>query len=822
VNRFILNCDPAGGERWGFVRTVFGAAGGLHGRQSEAQSVLGAAAEKLLRPFLKEKTMIGERVTRLEDPPLVRGQGRFAADISFVNQLHMRVVRSPIANGRIKKINVEEASRGPGVFAIWTAADIDDLPPVPFREGPIERLNAYRQPVLALDRVRYVGDPVAAVFAEDPYAAEDAAELVEIIVEEEAPLLRADEEPREFSSGHSTEADIIRRGYGAATEAFDKASLVIELELAIGRHTGVPLETRGAIAHYDKSRDVLELYGAAKIPHKNREIIAGIFGRSLGSVHLFEGNVGGGFGVRGELYPEDFLVCAGALRLGRPIKWIEDRREHLIAANHSRQQRHRVRAAVDEQGRVLAIDDEFYLDQGAYLRTHAVRVATFTAAEIPGPYDIAAYRCCGRVRLTNKTPAATYRAPGCYESTFVCERLMDAIAARTGLSRIEVRLRNLIRREQLPYDRVFEGPGENTHLDSGDYPELLQNALRSIGWKALEASIAARRARGENVGVGFGIFVEPTGMGPRDGVEVRVDSNGFVEVITGGSSIGQGFETVIAQICASALGCDFRAIRVVRGRTDRIEHGIGAHASRATVMTGNATHVAAQEVKKKTLRVASAMLQTDPDRLVIQAGVVSRSDLPHGPSISLAEIAASLSPASKSLPDQEPGLSARGWFVSDRQVYSYGVHIAVVSVDIETGRTKVETYLAALDIGRAINPMLVEGQVQGGVVQGIGGALFEEFIYSDTGEPLAVTFADYLIPTASEIPAMQVLIREYSRTDRNPLGIKGAGENGITGVGAAIASAIDDAIGIPGAVKELPVTPARLRAIIKQARTQRP
>src|SRR4051812_21419384 len=356
----------------------------------------------------------------------------------------MRVVRSPVAHGRIVAIDAARARSFPRVAAVWTGADIAELPPIDFRDDRVEPLLAYRQPVLAQTHVRYVGEPVAAVFADDAYAAEDAADAVALEVETLPPVLSAADAPGEFAPQLSTEPMIIEKAYGELAAAFAGAHAVVELDLAIGRHSAVPLETRGAIARYDPGRDVLELHGAAKVPHRNQEQLAKIFGRPLSSIHLYEGHVGGGFGVRGELYPEDVLVCFAALRLRRPIKWIEDRHEHFVAANHSRQQRHQVRAAVDAQGRILAIDDVFFHDQGAYVRTHGARVVDLTAGMLPGPYRVPAYRVAGHYRLTNKTPAATYRSPGRYESTFVRERLMDAIADRIGLDRIAVRRRNLI------------------------------------------------------------------------------------------------------------------------------------------------------------------------------------------------------------------------------------------------------------------------------------------------------------------------------------------------------------------------------------------
>jgi len=760
---------------------------------------------------------IGQSVARLEDPPLVAGRGAFAGDINFPHQLYMRIVRSAHAHGRIVSIDTTAARALPGVFAAWSAADIAEVPPIDFREGSIPALDPYRQPVLAKGRVRYVGEPVAALFAVDPYVAEDAADLVALEIEELQPLLDAQSQPVEFSPGHSSEPTVIRQGYGDVDAVFGTAAHVVAIELAVGRHSGVPLETRGAIGRYDAARGILELHGAAKVPHRNQELLSRMLGIPLSAIHVHESHVGGGFGIRGELYPEDVLVCVAARKFNRPVKWIEDRREHLIAANHSRQQLHKIRAAVDAKGVILAIDDVYFHDQGAYLRTHAARVVHMTAGILPGPYRVPAYRSIGHFRLTNKTPAATYRAPGRYETTFVRERLVDAIAQRLGIDRIEVRRRNAIGPAEMPYPRPLEALGEEIQYDSGDYIGLLDKQFAEIGWEKLNADVKKRKAAGELVGIGVAMFVEKSGLGPTDGVKIAVDTSGMVEVVTGGASLGQGFETVIAQVAADALGVDYRHCRVIHGQTDRIAFGIGAHASRATVMTASATHVAAMKLRAKALEVAAELLQASPDALDIVDGDVMRRGTSGGPSISLGKIAQHLAPGTKTLGNREPGLAAEGWFRTKHQVYPYGSHVAVVRVDRETGGVAVERYFIAYDIGRAINPALVEGQIVGGFAQGLGGALFEEFTFSERGDPLTVTFADYLLPAVHETPTPDVLLRQDYASPLNPLGIKGAGESGITGVGAAIASAIDDAIGIPGAVRELPVTPQRLKRLLRKA-----
>ena len=767
---------------------------------------------------VKPTAWIGVSAERLEDPPLVTGRGQFAGDVSFPHQLHMRIVRSPSAHGRIETIEAAAAAAVPGVVAVWTANDIAHIPPIDFREGPNEKLAPFRQPVLAKDRVRYVGEPVAAVFATDPYVAEDAADLVSLQIDELAVVVDASVPPGEFAGVLTTEATICRQGYGDVAAAFRKAAAVVELDLSVGRHSGVPLETRGAIGRYDAARDVLELHGAAKVPHRNRETLARMLGRSTAGIHLYEGHVGGGFGVRGEIYPEDILVLVAAMRFRRPVKWLEDRREHMIAANHSRQQRHRIRAAVDGDGHLIAIDDEFFHDQGAYIRTHGTRVADTACGMLPGPYQLPHFRVAGHFRLTNKTPAATYRSPGRYETNFVRERLMDAIARKLDLSRVEVRRRNLISRQEMPFERPLVALGDEVVLNSGDYEGLLDKALAQFEWDKLEVDVMRRRKSGEHVGLGLAMFVEKSGLGPTDGARINVHTDGEIEVITGGASVGQGFETVIAQVCAEILGVDYRRVRVVHGRTDRIEYGIGAHATRATVMTANAAAIAADKVRAKALNTAAQLLQQDVSALTVANGNVIRTD-GVGASISLGDLAHHLRPTSSTRGDRDPGLSEEGWFTTAHMTYPYGVQIALVRIDSGTGAIQIEKMMIAFDVGRAINPTLVRGQLVGGFVQGLGGALFEEFVYDEAGQPLSVTLADYLIPTANEVPQVDVLLTEDARSKFNPLGIKGAGEGGVAAVGAVIASAVDDALGGKGLISRLPITPQVVKAAIDELKS---
>jgi carbon-monoxide dehydrogenase large subunit len=774
--------------------------------------------------------VLGRSIRRLEDRPLLTGKGRFAADIGFAGQLHMRVVRSPVAFGRLVGIEIDEALAMAGVAAVWTSQDVVAIPPIDFRQVRVPGLEPYRQPILAQDFVRYVGEPLAIVLAGDPYLAEDAAELVFADIEEMAPCLDATGEPGVFLPGVSTEAAIVEKAYGDLEQAFAAAHAIVELKLAVGRHSGVPLETRGAIARYDPAHGLLELHGAAKIPHINRRAIAKMLGLPLERIHLYEDHVGGGFGIRGELYPEDILVCLAALRLQRPIKWIEDRREHLLAANHARDQVHQIRAAVDAQGFILGIDDRFWTDQGAYVRTHAATVTDLTAAILPGPYVVPAYRARGHIRLTNKTPCGTYRAPGRFEGTFVRERLIDAIAARLGRDPLEVRRVNLIGPDAMPFGRGVDALGTDVVYDSGDYPRLLEGLLARIGHADLEQRLALRRSRGEKAGFGLAMFVEKSGLGPFDDAKVLLEADGGIEVVTGAASVGQGIETALAQICAQALGTLPEGIRVTHGRTDRIEDGMGAFASRATVMTGSAVHLAAIELRRKLLDVAGRLLQTAPGDLAIEEGRIHRSG--SGPSLGFADVAREL--ALHTGADQaDPGrararqagisspqnvvLSADGRFTTAHMTYPYGIMGVVVRVEVETGGLAIERLWVAYDVGRAVNPMLIEAQIAGGALQGIGGALLEEFLYDPGGQPLAASFADYLMPGLADAPPVDLLLTEDAPSPLNPLGIKGAGEGGINAAGAAIAAAIDTALAMPGAVDRLPVTSERLYRLARSA-----
>ena len=757
---------------------------------------------------------IGNRVPRLEDARLLLGRGRFVDDVDRPGQLWLRVVRSQMAHAHVRAIHTEEALALRGVHTVVTGDDFRDMSPIPVRTRVSDHaFEPYLQPVLARSRVRYVGEPVAALVAEDPYLAEDAAERVVIDYEPLPPVLDARRaagpgSPALFEEG-SNEAAVLSAGYGDVAEATARAAHLVRAELSIGRHSAVPLETRGLVAEYDRAAGRLDIWGATKVPHFNRRILAGLLDLPEGRIHLHPSDAGGGFGVRGEFYPEDFLVPFLARRTGRPVKWVEDRWEHLVATNQSRQQHHRIEAAFDGEGRLLALADEIWHDNGAYLRTHGVLVPDLTVTMLPGPYRVPAYRGIVHVALTNKTPCGTYRGPGRYEGTFARERLFDLAAHELGIDPVELRRRNLLRPDELPLERELTAIGTELVLDAGDYPGLLDEVLERSGFGHWREEAARLRADGRLVGTGIGVFLEKSGLGPVEHAGVDVGPSGRVRVLAGSTSLGQGVETVLAQIAAQELAVDPADVEVVLSDTDLVPEGVGSWASRTTVVAGSAVMLAARAVAERAMEVAAEILEAASADLRLAGGRIEVARSP-ARGVSLAEVATRAASALGG-----SGLSARRSFSVEHMTYPYGVHLAQVEIDPDTGGVRVRRYLVGYEVGRAVNPTLVEGQLVGGAAQGIAGALMEQFLYDDTGQPLSVSLVDYLVPTAGEVPDVDTILKEDWPAAGNPLGVRGAGEGGASGCGAAIAGAIEDALGVPGSIIALPVMPERVLAIVR-------
>ncbi len=760
-------------------------------------------------------SVIGTRLPRKEDPRLLRGRGRFGDDFSAPGQLWARVVRSPCAHGQVREVDVTQAARAHGITAVVTAADLPPGLAIPVRlEAADVDLSEYLQPVLAGHTVRYVGEPLAVVVGGDPYACEDAAELVEIDIAEAPAAIDA-------RAAGATIAAEFGAGYGDTDGAFGAACHVVGIELAIGRHTAVPLEPRCLLAVPGADAGSLEIYGMTKVPVWNRDLLASMLGMDETLIRVHGVDAGGGFGVRGEFYPEDFLIPWLAVGLARPVKWAEDRAEHLVAVNHSRQQYHRISAAFDADGRILGLADDIVQDNGAYCRTHGVAVPDLTVAMLPGPYRVPAYRGRVRVVLTNKTPCGTYRAPGRFEGTAAREHLLDVAADQLGIDRIALRERNLLGRDEMPHERPITTLRTQVILDTGDYPALLAAAAREadrLGYRAMAAHPGEPGAgRGPVRGFGLAMFVEKSGLGPQETADVTVSKSGAVHVLSGGTSLGQGIQTVLAQIAADALGADPGVIDVTTGDTAAQPYGAGSWASRSTVVGGSAVHQAATAVRERAVQLAARMLEAAEEDLEIGDGSVGVRGDP-GTRVTLADIARAAEPPSRYLRPGEPaGLSARRRFEVTHMTYPYGAHAAVVEVDPGTGQVRVLRYLVAYEVGRAINPTLVEGQLRGGVAQGIGGSLFEEFSYDEAGQPQAISFIEYRMPTAAEVPPVDVLLSQDAPSPGNPLGVMGAGEGGINAVGAAVANAVRDALGLAGGVGQLPLTPARVQRLAEQA-----
>lgn len=767
---------------------------------------------------------IGESAPRLEDARLVRAAGRFVDDVDLPGQLWMRVVRADVAHARIRAIDVTEARRSPGVVEVVTAADLDEIEAIPLRLDFGVDLEPYLQHVLARDRVRYVGEPVAVLVADDPYRAEDAAELVAVDYEELPVVLDAvnavAEDAPSLWEDHGNEAALLTKRFGDVEAAFTQADHVVRAELRTGRHTGMPLETRGLVADWDAGRGELSVWGAALVTHYHRRVLSRLLSLPVNRIHMRSTDAGGNFGVRGDFFPEDLLVPLLAIRTRRPVKWTEDRAEHLVATNHAREQVHHIEAAFAADGRLLGLRDEIWHDKGAYIRPTGIVVSEISVGMLPWPYRVGAYEGTIHVVTTNKTPVGPYRAPGRFEGTYAREHLLTMAARELGMDPIALRRMNLLTRDELPYAPDHSIGGEPFVLNSGDYTGLLDKAVEASGFEEWQRESEALRAEGRMVGTGIGYFMDKSGLGVYETAGIDVDVGGTVRVLAGGASSGQGIETVLGQIVSETLGVPMERIQVVHGDTDLIPDGVGSWSSRSTVIGGSATLLAARETAEKACRIAADVLEASPGDVVLEEGrafVVGSPE--HG--LTLAEIAEAADTVSNARRGEAPGLGARTIYVDPAMNYPYGVGLGQVEVDGETGAVRVLRYFVAYEIGRAVNPMLVAGQIMGGAAQGLGGALMEEFTYDAGGQPTATSFIDYMVPTASEVPDCGILICEDAPTPTNPLGAKGAGESGIMPVGAVVASGVEDALGAIGLATRLPAHPERVCEWIAEAARRR-
>ena len=756
----------------------------------------------------------GRAMPRVEDRRLLTGSGAYAADLDLDGQLHMSVVRSDVAHGTIRAIDVSAARQREGVVAVYTAADVPDVR-IPVRLLPTEAAKGALQPVLARERVRYVGEPVAVVIATDAYTAEDGARDVRVDVDPLPPVVdpnvaTTDDAPVLHAAMGTNCLEAFEVSQGGDVDAiFERAHVVVEERFHVNRHGAVPMEPRGLLARHEPDRPLLTVWGVAKVKHHNRRILAELLSLPLEEIRFVELDVGGGFGARGEFYPEDFLVPWAAMQVGRPVKWVEDRRENLVALNQSREQDWTLEVAADAEGRLLAIRASGLFNQGAYVRTHgAALFPRLMINHLPGPYRWEAFAVRTAPVLTNKTPSGTYRGPGQYEPTFVRERALDMVARELRLDPVELRRRNLVTTEDYPYDSGLTDlqTGLPVLYEDGDFPETLDRLLAHTGYADLRADVNARQAAGELVGLGVAVFVEMGTPGIFEQARVVAEADGTFTVHVGIASIGQGIETVLSQIAADELQVPIEQVRMSYRDTDVIPEGQGAFSSRGTVYGGHAVVGAVHDLKEQALAAAAdagGAFEVPADMAYVRGAVCWEDE--SGPrSVTLAELG-----AEGSYRYQPEGGSHT----------AMGANLGVVSLDPDTGRVQLLRYAVAYELGRAINPLTVRGQIRGGVAQGVAGALFEEFAYSPEGQPLSTSFMDYMMPTAAELPDVDVIIVELGeRSSDSPLaGAKGAGEGGIVGTAPTVANAVADALGAGAdrALTRLPITPERVHRLCR-------
>jgi carbon-monoxide dehydrogenase large subunit len=746
--------------------------------------------------------MIGSAHIKLGGDRLVQGAGEFVADVSVPGMLHAAVLRSRHAHARLVSLDAKRALEIPGVQAVITAADVPDQAVIPNRIPVPPGTERYLQPAIARGVVRYVGEPIALVVADDRYLAADALERIDVVYEPlpvcastEAALDRG--APRLFPGTESNNVAVINMRVGDAETALAGAHLVVRERFAYPRQTAAAMETRGLVAvPPDPRGGELHLIGSTKCIHINRTILAPMFGVPPGALRLTEVDVGGGFGARGELYPEDILVPLAAMKLGRPVRFVEDRRESLMSTNHARQVSYDVEMGFDAEGRIVGLRAVIHADIGAYVRTAGLVPAEFGASLLPGPYRVPHYACDLWSVVTNKTPVGTLRSPGRPECNFVREQLMDVGARRLGIDPAEIRRRNLITAAEMPYDSGTTSFGANTVYDSGDFPALFDELLARLGYSEARAAQAAQKGQGgARRGIGLAVYVEKTGLGPFETAHVEARPDGRFTVDTGASSMGPGLETVLAQILGDALGLPADRFEVRHADTAAVESGVGTYGSRGTVTAGNAAHLAAAKlVAEARTRAAERLGATERD-VVYAAGVLTAG----GRGVSLAELAS------------ERRLAAGASFNVPKITYAGCAVGVVVDVDPDTGVVTLRKIAVGADVGRAVNPALVDGQLIGGVAFGIGNTLHESLDYDADGQLLSGTLMDYALPLAADVPPVVGYYQEVPATT-NPLGLRGLGECGNPGLGGAIANAVCDALGSPGPIPALPLTPSRVFA----------
>jgi carbon-monoxide dehydrogenase large subunit len=751
---------------------------------------------------------VGQEIERTEDFRFLTGRGTFVDDYEPAGLLHAAILRSSVPHGRIAGINAAAALRMPGVYAVICARDIGPtIPRIPIRLAPLAGLEKYLQPVIAVDKVRYVGEPLAVIVADSRALAEDAAAKIAVTIEPLSPLpdWRTAETDATllFEENGTNVATRYTVGFGDTDAAFAGADYTRREFFRAHRHTAVPMETRGVVAEWDAAAERLIVNGATKVTFFNRRALAAMMQMPESAIDLMELDVGGGFGVRGEFYPEDFLIPFAARKLGRPIKWIEDRLEHMQAANHSREIDCELEIACRRDGTIAGLRGKIFGDMGAYTRTNSGVVPAKAAQFLHGPYRIPAIKIEVSAFMTSKTPVGTYRAPGRFESNFFRERLIDMAARDLRLDPVAIRRKNLVAVDEMPYSIGRLVPYETeTAYDSGDYQAALDKCLETFGWKE-KAKLQGRLIDGRYHGVGVACFVESGGAGPRENVRMTLERDGHIAVAVGSSVLGQGLETVFAQIAADAMSLPMETFRVSHGSTTIVDEGFGTYHSRAVVMGGSAVLDGSKNLLDAIRTAAAGQLGCREEDVTLEDGTARG---PGGSTLSFAQIADAAGP-----------LSVNGTFANTKRTYSYGAHAAHVAVDARLGHVEILDYVAVEDVGRAINPALVHGQTFGAVVQGLGGVFLDHIIYDANAQLLNASLADYLLPTASDFPNVRGVTMELHRSPSNPLGAKGAGEGGMVAVAATAGNAVAAALTVFNAEpKELPLSPPRLWRLIHQ------
>jgi aerobic carbon-monoxide dehydrogenase large subunit len=757
-------------------------------------------------------SLIGSAIERREDLRFLRGRGEYVDDLLRHDLLHAAILRSSVAHGRIRSINVSAARALAGVHAVITAKEVragqpdHGIPRVPMRLQPLPEFEPVGQPVIAESKVRYVGEALAVVLAGSAAIAEDALGLIDVDIE---PLpavadrqMSAKGSAFLFEERDSNLAIKFHALRGDAATAFKDAPYVRRESFRTQRHMALPMEPRGLLAQWDAASGKLTVCGAAKVLFFNRRTLARQMGLPESAIELIENDVGGGFGARGEFYPEDFLIPFAARHTGRPVKWTEDRREHLMTVNHAREAECDVEIACARDGTILGLRGHAYVDVGAYMRTNGAVGARNIAQFMSGPYRIENIDIDVSLMLTNKTPVGTYRGPGRFETDFFRERLLDIVAGDLGIDRVELRRRNLVPHRAMPYPIATITPFESKdELDSGDYQTTLDLCLREIGWQE-KSKLAGRPINGRYHGLAVGCFIEGGAAGPKETARITLEPDGCFCVYVGSSAIGQGLETAFAQIAADALEVPIARIRgVFHGSTSYVSDGYGAYHSRSVVMGGSAILAAADNLRAEIRARAAKRLDCAAAEVEIVEG--EKAVGPGGKSIAL-----------HALCDGE--VSAEGAFLNKKHTYTYGAHAAHVAVDPKLGHVELIDYVVVEDCGRIINPRTVHGQAIGSVVQGLGGAVMEHLQYDAEGQLLTGSLADYLIPTASDFPNIRAMVLEQHPSPINPLGAKGAGEGGIIAAGGIMANAVANALSEFGVEpRELPLTPSRIWELVQ-------